>query len=114
VGSVATCTGVLCNQVMPPVWSPDGSGIAYIPKVERSSQIVILELAGGRSAIHACARNHCIAPFNLVWAPHGRSLGLLGQTRAPTAYVITATGIGMRAVGHDIQCCLAWLPGGDG
>ena len=111
---VATCTGVLCNQVMPPVWSPDGSRIAYAPKVERSSQIALVNLAGGRAAIRACARHRCVAPYGLVWAPDGSALGLLGGTRASTAYVIDATGAGMHAVGHAIQCCLAWLPGGDG
>ena len=108
---VAHCTGVLCNQVMPPMWSPDGSRIAYVPKVERSSHIALITLAGGRAAISACARHRCVAPYGLVWAPDGSALGLLGGTRSSTAYVIDATGDRMHTVGHHIQCCLAWLPG---
>jgi Tol biopolymer transport system component len=109
--ALASCTGVLCNQVMSPAWSPDGSRIAYVPKVERSSQIGLVTLAGGRAAIRACARHRCVAPYGLVWAPDGSALGLFGGTRSSTAYVIDATGAGMHAVGHAIQCCLAWLPG---
>lgn len=109
--SIASCTGILCNQQMPPVWSPDGSRIAYVPDVERSAQIELVSPSGRRSTIRACAGGRCVAPFGLVWAPDGRSLGLLGQTRSPAAYVMNADGSGLHAVGHDIQCCLAWLPG---
>ena len=110
--ALASCTGDLCNQVMPPVWSPDGSRIAYAPAAERGPSIVIVSPAGGRSTIRTCAGGQCVTPFNLVWAPGGRSLGLLSQARSPTAYVIDATGGRMHAVGHDVQCCLAWLSGG--
>jgi Tol biopolymer transport system component len=110
--ALASCTGDLCNQVMPPVWSPDGSRIAYAPAAERGPSIVIVSPAGGRSTVGTCQGGQCVTPFDLVWAPGGRSLGLLSQARSPAAYVIDATGGRMHAVGHDVQCCLAWLSGG--
>jgi hypothetical protein len=109
--AVARCAGILCNQVMPPVWSPDGARIAYAPDVERGPAIVIITPAGGRSTIRACAGTRCVTPYDLVWSPDGRSLGLSSAVRSPSAYVIHATGEDMRTVGHDVQCCLAWLPG---
>jgi len=111
---VAACSGIRCNQVMPPVWSPDGSRIAYAPTAERGSRIAFVSLGGARSAIRACAGHRCVAPYGLVWAPDGGALGLLGGARAQTAYVIDATGSGMHAVGRAVQCCLAWLPAGAG
>ncbi len=110
---IATCSGILCNQVMPPAWSPDGSRIAYAPFVERRSSIVIVATeTSSRSIIRACAGGRCVTPSDLVWSPDGHSLGLLSTTRAASAYVIDATGAGMHLVGvNDVQCCLAWRTG---
>ena len=44
--SIYTCTGILCNQVMPPIWSPNGSRIAVAPWVERRPQLVLLTPGG--------------------------------------------------------------------
>jgi Tol biopolymer transport system component len=110
--SIATSRGILCNAVMSPVWSPNGSRIAYAPKSERGSAIVIVTPAGDASTIRTCAGARCVTPFDLVWAPDGRSLGLLGllgRGRSSTTYVIHAAGGGMHAVGQRTQCCLAWL-----
>lgn len=109
---IAICKGLLCNQVMPPVWSPDGAQIAYAPDVERGPSIVIATLAGGHSTIRTCAGAQCVTPSDLVWAPDGQSLALLSQARSPTAYIIDATGGRIRARGHNVQCCLAWLSDG--
>jgi hypothetical protein len=107
--TIASCTGNLCNQIMPPVWSPDGSRIAYAPDVERGPSLVAVSPAGGRRIVRTCAGTQCVTPWDLVWAPDGRSLGFLSQARSPTAYVIDLATGSMHPVGHQVQCCLAWL-----
>ena len=107
--TIAICKGILCNQVMQPVWSPDGSHIAYAPKSEHGPSIAIVTPKGSGTTIRTCANAHCVTPTDLVWAPDGRSLGLLSEARSSTAYAIHTSGGGMHPVGDDAQCCLAWL-----
>ncbi|HEY2868037.1 MAG TPA: hypothetical protein VGJ11_00935 [Gaiellales bacterium] len=108
--TLATCNGGLCNQIMAPAWSPDGSRLAYIPRIERSANVVVATPTGRLTVVRACAGRRCITPNNLTWAPDGRELALVSATKQPGAYLITTTGRGMHAIGRDVQCCLAWLP----
>ena len=107
--TLARCTGGLCNQIMTPAWSPDGSRLAYAPKSEHGPSIAIVTPKGSGTTIRTCANAHCVTPTDLVWAPDGRSLGLLSEARSSTAYAIHTSGGGMHPVGDDAQCCLAWL-----
>jgi dipeptidyl aminopeptidase/acylaminoacyl peptidase len=108
--SLASCAGILCNQIMAPSWSPDGSRLAYIPRVERSPSIAIVGPAGRRTVVRACSGDHCITPGDLAWAPNGKELALVSGAKKPAAYLMRVTGGGLRSVGRDVQCCLAWLP----
>lgn len=112
--ALSTCTGNLCNQIMAPAWSPDGSRLAYIPRVERSSNIVVTTPAGRREVIQACAKGRCVIPDDLAWAPNGHALALLTEAKESSAYLITVTGRHMHAAGHDVRCCLTWLPPANG
>jgi Tol biopolymer transport system component len=107
---LAACTGVLCNQVMPPAWSPDGTRIAYAPRVEHGAQIAMVTPGGRRTLVPTCAAGRCVTPDDLTWSPTGRALAFLAGAKVQTAYVVSATGRGMHPVGRDVQCCLAWLP----
>lgn len=107
---VASCAGILCNQIMAPTWSPDGSRLAYIPKAERSSSVVFVTPGGRHTVIRACSGGRCVTPESLAWAPYGEELALVAGARHPAAYLMTVTGRDLHAVGRDVQCCLAWLP----
>jgi len=108
--TIAACTGDLCNQIMAPAWSPDGSRLAYIPRIARSANVVVATPTGRLKVVRACAGRRCITPNGLAWSPDGRELALLSATKQPGAYLITTTGRDLHAVGRDVQCCLAWLP----
>jgi Tol biopolymer transport system component len=107
---LASCTGIRCNQVMQPVWSPDGARIAYAPKVERGPQVVLVTPGGRRTVVRTCTAAACVTPGDLAWAPSGAGLTFLAGVKVQSAFVIAATGRGMHVVGRDVQCCLVWLP----
>jgi len=107
---IYTCTGILCNQVMPPIWSPNGSRIAVAPWVERRSQLVLLAPGGSRRVIRTCVGTHCVTPSDVAWSPDGRRLGFFSSARDADAYVIDANGNDMRRVGLHAECCLTWTP----
>jgi dipeptidyl aminopeptidase/acylaminoacyl peptidase len=108
--TLATCTGNLCNQIMNPAWSPDGSRLAYIPRIERSANVIVATPAGRLKVVRACAGRRCITPDGLAWSPDGHELALLSATKEPGAYLVTTAGRDLHAVGRDVQCCLTWLP----
>ncbi len=107
--SIYTCTGILCNQVKPPIWSPNGSTIAVAPWVERRSQLVLLTPGGSRRVIHTCMGTQCVTPSDVAWSPDGKRLGFFSSARDADAYVIDANGNDMRRIGLHAECCLTWI-----
>jgi Tol biopolymer transport system component len=107
---LATCTGDLCNQVMAPSWAPDGSRLAYIPRVERGASVVLVTPHGGRTTVRTCSGERCITPDELAWAPDGDALALVAGAGTQRVCLMSVTGADLRPAGRGVRCCLAWLP----
>jgi Tol biopolymer transport system component len=110
--TIAACQGDVCNQEMAPVWSPDGSRIAYARGVERDPVIGVVTPSGLATTIRTCSGRRCVTPQGLVWSPDGRALAFMSAGLPTAVYSIALSGGPMHRIAGGINCCLAWLPRG--
>jgi Tol biopolymer transport system component len=110
---LATCRGgVYCRQVMAPVWSPDGTRVAFVDAVDKHSVIRVVGVSGNESSVlSTCSGGRCPDPENLRWSPDGTALAFTSGVRTESLYRIGLEGPAVVLARGVDGCCLAWLPG---
>jgi TolB protein len=71
-----------------PVWSPDGSKIAYLSSTEGLPPSLYVMNANGSGKV----RLSQIESYSPAWSPDGQSIAFLGRDPIPSIYVVSADG----------------------
>ena len=98
-----------------PVWSPDGSTIAFT-HVDRASQLWVMGSDGSDPhALVTSVQMHEYSQNPAAWSPDGTELAFGGVTGLDLqVYVVGADGSGLRQLTHDPRTALnpSWSPDG--
>ena len=78
------------EPIISPVWSPDGTQLAYVSFESRKPVIYVHDVASGRQRLLATFKGSNSAP---AWSPDGRSLAVtLSRDGGSQLYLISASG----------------------
>lgn len=100
------------TPVMSPVWSPDGTRLAYVSFENRRSEIYVHQLDSGKRTKVASFPGINGAP---AWSPDGRSLALtLSKGGYPDIYVLDVATGSLRQLTRSLSIDTepAWMPDG--
>lgn len=87
------------EPIISPVWSPDGSKLAYVSFEKKKPVIYVHSLASGRRNIIANFKGSNSAP---AWAPDGRHLAVvLSKDGNSQLYSVNADGSGVQRLAHS-------------
>ncbi|CAH0187106.1 Dipeptidyl-peptidase 5 [Massilia sp. Bi118] len=87
------------ESIVSPVWSPDGSRLAYVAIDMNKPVVHVHDLRTGRSAVVANFKGNNSAP---AWSPDGTKLAVsLSTTGNTQIYVMNADGSGVRRVSNS-------------
>jgi TolB protein len=112
--TILDCDQANCSGLHAPVWSPDGTRLAFVNETQEGSEIWIVGLDGTVvRQLRPCVDGTCLDPDRAVWSPDGRRLAF--QALAPNhqswdLYVVGTDGTDLRRVAGGLGSILAWLP----
>jgi Tol biopolymer transport system component len=98
-----------CYGVSAPVWSPDGSGLAFLIRLANASELRVVTLDGSvRTVTRTCGPGSC-GSYGPVWSPDGSQLAYLSGGAIQSAYVVDAAGGDPRLLAQDVEGSLSWV-----